>query len=370
MRSTTPRTHQLEAKRATRPRRPARAGGKRAAVGVVSAISLLSVLPAGSAQAADAPVGLGTARSFSVLAGSTVTNTGLTTMFGDLGLSPGSSVTGAPIVVGSQHINDAVAGDAQNSLTTAYNDAAGRPSANSAGTDLSGQSFTPGVYDASSQLLFSAGDVTLNAQGDPNAVFIFKVGSSITTGSATRVLFVNGAQPCNVFWQVGASVTLGTNSTFAGTVMALTTITAQTGAKLDGRLLARNGAVNLDTNTITTSACQTGTGGTGGTGTGGTPGTGTGGTPGTGGTGGTGTGGTPGTGTGGTPGSTTGQPIGSRNTTSKSRRARQRALRLARQRARRLRLARERARRITQQRVSHRSPARPPTSQNRRGFTG
>ncbi len=99
--------------------------------------------------------------------------------------------------------------------------------------------------------------MTLNAQGDPNAVFIFKVGSSMTTGSATTVLLTNGAQPCNVYWQIGASATLGTNSRFIGTVMALTTITAQTGMTMDGRLLARNGAVNLDTNTITTSACST-----------------------------------------------------------------------------------------------------------------
>jgi hypothetical protein len=155
------------------------------------------------------------------------------------------------------HIDDGVAIKAKSDLVTGYNDAAGRPSTQLASAELSGKTFTPGVYKAASSLLFSAGSMTLNAEGDPNAVFIFQVGSSITTGSATTVLLTNGAQPCNVFWQVGASATLGTNSTFAGTVMALTTITAKTGAKLNGRLLARNGAVNLDTNTITTSACST-----------------------------------------------------------------------------------------------------------------
>ena len=199
-------------------------------------------------------------------------------MYADLGLDPGSSVTGAPDALGATHIDDAVALNAKNDLVNAFTDAAGRPGTTLASADLSGQTFTPGVYSASSSLLFSAGQVTLNAEGDPNAVFIFQIGSSMTTGSATTVLLTNGAQPCNVFWQVGASVTLGTNSRFDGTVMALTTITAQTGATLDGRLLAQNGAVNLDSNTITTSACAAGTAGggattTGAPGTAATPGT-------------------------------------------------------------------------------------------------
>jgi hypothetical protein len=321
--------------------RPSR---KTAGVGLASIVSVMSLLFAGSAEAANPPVSLGSDLAFSLLAGSTVTNTGPTTMFGDLGLDPGSSVTGAPVALGAMHIDDGVAIKAKTDLVTGYNDAAGRPSTQLASADLSGQSFTPGVYKASSSLLFSAGSVTLNAQGDPNAVFIFQVGSSITTGSATTVLLTNGAQPCNVFWQVGASVTLGTNSTFAGTVMALTTITAQTGAKLDGRLLARNGAVNLDTNTITTSACAAGTGGTIG---GGTPVTVP--TP------------TTGTSTG-----TTGKPVGSRNTTSRKKRAAQKRARLAKQRKR---LAQQRALRLRLTRASaHRSPARPPTSD--RSFTG
>ena len=329
----------------------------------VASIVAMGLIFAGSAQAANPPVKLGSDASFSVLAGSTVTNTGPTTMFGDLGLDPGSSVTGAPHVLGQMHIDDGVAIQAKSDLVTGFNDAAGRPSTQLASADLSGQSFTPGVYNAPSSLLFSAGGMTLNAQGNPNAVFIFKVGSSITTGSATAILLINGAQACNVFWQVGASVTLGTNSTFAGTVMAQTTITAQTGAKLDGRLLARSGAVNLDTNTITTSACSTSTG-TGGT---------------TGGTGGT-TGGTGGT-TGGTGGTTTPTPVGSVNKTNKQKLAAQRrARRLAAQRRTERLTKQRRAQRLAKLRRAERlrlirarahrqhSPARPPSGSG--GFTG
>jgi len=226
--------------------------------------------------------------------------------------------------------------------------------------------------------------MTLNAQGDPNAVFIFQVGSSITTGSATTVLLTNGAQPCNVFWQVGASATLGTNSRFAGTVMALTTITANTGMTLDGRLLARNGAVNLDTNTVTTSACATGSSGTGvtsGTPSGATPPPGPGGTPGTPGTTGSPTG-TPGT-TGspsGTPGTTgspsgtgkTGTPVGSKNTTlTPQQKAKARARAVARRRA--VAKHRAEARRRAQARRQHRlgiDRAHPRTPRNGRSFTG
>jgi hypothetical protein len=225
---------------------------------------LSTLLFASSAFGAPATVGLGTAASFSVLGGSTVTNTGPTTMFGDLGLSPGSSVTGAPHVLGQTHVDDAVAIGAKNALTTAYNDAAGRPSSGSAGTDLAGQTFLPGVRTASSSLLLSSGSVTLDAQGDPNAVFIFQIGSTLITGSNTSVSLINGAQACNVFWQVGSSATLGTGTRFAGTVMASASITATTAATIHGRLLASTGAVTLDTNTITTSNCASSVSGSGG----------------------------------------------------------------------------------------------------------
>ncbi len=249
---------------ATSGKPPARAGLTALRAALIVLASLSTLLFASTALGAVAPVGLGTAASFSVLGGSTVTNTGPTTMFGDLGLSPGSSVTGAPHVLGATHVDDAVAIGAENALTTAYNNAAGRPSNGSAGTDLAGQVFLPGVRTASSSLLLSSGSVTLDAQGDPNAVFIFQIGSTLITSSNTSVQLINGAQACNVFWQVGSSATLGTGTRFVGTIMALATITANTAATIHGRLLASTGAVNLDTNTITTSNCpssETGSGG-------------------------------------------------------------------------------------------------------------
>jgi hypothetical protein len=246
-------------------RRPVfRAGRKTFRAGVLLLVSLFILLFASSAMGAAASVGLGTAASFSVLAGSTVTNTGPTTMFGDLGLYPGSSVTGAPHVLGATHIDDAVAIGAKTDLTTAYNDAASRPSNGSAGTELAGQTFSPGVYTASSSLLLSSGSVTLNAQGDPNAVFIFQIGSTLITGSATSVSLINGAQACNVFWQVASSATLGTGTRFVGTIMAYESIAAQTAATIHGRLLARTAAVTMDTNTITTSNCASSVSGGGG----------------------------------------------------------------------------------------------------------
>ena len=239
------------------PRRTFRAG-------LVLLGSLFTLIFASSALGATATVGLGTAASFSVLAGSTVTNTGPTTMFGDLGLSPGSSVTGAPHVLGATHVDDAVAIEAKNALTTAYNNAASRPSSGSAGTDLAGQTFSPGVRTASSSLLLSSGSVTLNAEGNPNAVFIFQIGSTLITGSNTSVSLINGAQACNVFWQVGSSATLGTGTRFVGTIMASASITANTAATIHGRLLAQTAAVTLEDNTITTSNCASSASGGGG----------------------------------------------------------------------------------------------------------
>jgi hypothetical protein len=241
-----------------------RTGRKTFWTGLILLGSLSTLIFASSALGATASVGLGKAASFSVLGGSTVTNTGPTTMFGDLGLAPGSSVTGEPHVLGQTHIDDAVATEAKNALTTAYNEAASRPTNGSAGTQLAGQAFTPGVYNASESLLLSSGSVTLNAEGNPNAVFVFQIGSTLITGSNTSVSLVGGAQACNVFWQVGSSATLGSGTRFVGTIMASASITANTGATIHGRLLAQTAAVTLEDNTITTSNCASSVSGSGG----------------------------------------------------------------------------------------------------------
>ncbi|MEO6689099.1 MAG: ice-binding family protein, partial [Dokdonella sp.] len=196
---------------------------------------------------------LGTAGSFAVLGGSTVTNTGATAIVGEVGVSPGSAIVGFPpgiISGGTIHANDAVALQAQSDLTTAYNALAGQAcNTDLTGVDLGGLTLTSGVYcfSTSSQL---TGTLTLDAQGNPDAVFIFKIGSTLTTASGASVLVINGGSNCNVFWQVGASATLGTTTVFAGNILALTSITLTTSANASGRLLARTGAVTLDTNSV------------------------------------------------------------------------------------------------------------------------
>ena len=209
------------------------------------------------ATAAEAPVDLGTARSFAVLAGSAITNTGPTTISGDVGIHPGSAVTGFGSVThhGSLHVADAVAEAAKRDLVTAYNDAAGRGPATTVATDLGGDRLTPGVYDSASGTFELTGTLTLDAQGDSGAVFIFQTASTLVTASNSSVRLVNEADVCNVYWQVGSSATLGTGTSFAGNILALQSITLNTGATIDGRALARNGAVTMDTNTITRATC-------------------------------------------------------------------------------------------------------------------
>ena len=191
-----------------------------------------------------------------ILAGSAVTNTGSTTVSGDVDISPGTSVTGFPpgLASGKIHIADNAAIKAQTALTAGYDDAAGRSGGTSVSGDIVGRTFTTGVYKSTSSLALS-GDVTLDAKGDPNAVFIFQIGSTLTTGSGSHVILANEAKACNVFWQVGSSATLGTNSVFKGQIMALTSITITTGVDLEGRALARNGAVTLDSDVITGCTC-------------------------------------------------------------------------------------------------------------------
>jgi len=209
-----------------------------------------------AAAAGQAPVALLTAGAFAVLAGSTVTNTGATVVTGDLGLSPGTAVTGFPpgTVSGGTYTSlSSAAAQAQVDLIIAYNDAAGRLPTTTYGPifDLGGLTLAPGVYRNPSSFGIT-GTLTLDAGGNPNAVWIFQAGSTLTTLSNSQVVFKNGVgSASNVFWQVGSSATLGTNSVFKGNILALASITVTTGVNLDGRALARNGAVTLDANIVT-----------------------------------------------------------------------------------------------------------------------
>lgn len=219
-------------------------------------------IPCGHPPAPHAPqasVNLGGASAFAVLAGSTVTSSGLTVINnGDLGVSPGTAVEGFPpatITNGGIHLLDPAVANAQLNLTTAYNDAAGRtvgPVAVSG--NLGGRTLPPGLYKSTSSLEISSGDLTLDAQGDANAVFIFQIASTLATSSDRKVFLTGNARAANIFWQVGTSATLGTTSVFKGTIMADQSITLMTGAVLEGRALARIAAVTLDASRVTAPA--------------------------------------------------------------------------------------------------------------------
>jgi hypothetical protein len=224
---------------------------------VALAVLLFAVGSATNAGAQTAP-GLGAAASYAVLGGQTVTNTGPTTINGDLGVSPGTAVTNFPpgiVTGGSIHSADANALDAQGAVTTAYNALAAQPcTADLTGQDLGGMTLTEGVYCFSSSAQLT-GQLTLNAQGSASAVFVFKMVSTLTTASNSSVQITNGGVDCNVFWQVGSSATIGTGTVFVGNILALTSIALTTGASVSGRALARNGAVTLDTNHVGFEAC-------------------------------------------------------------------------------------------------------------------
>jgi len=226
---------------------------------ILLALVATSLIP-GLASADN--ITLGTAGNFAVLAGSAITNTGPTIITGgDVGVSPGTAITGFP--PGSLtppyvfHSADAVALQAQNDLTTAYNAAAAlAPTQDLTGQDLGGLTLLPGTYFFSSSAQLT-GTLTLNDLGDPNAQFVFQIGSTLTTASNSSVVSTNGGldPSCSIFWQVGSSATLGTDTSFQGHILALTSITLNTGASVDeGSLLARNGAVTLDSNLISNCA--------------------------------------------------------------------------------------------------------------------
>ena len=221
----------------------------------------------GASSPAVAQTYLGTAQPFAVLGATAVTCTVASAVTGDLGISPNgaASITGYPVppctVSGTIHAADGVALTAQNDLVTAFNTLAGLPcSANLTGQDLGSVGvLTPGVYcfNTSAQL---TGTLTLNAQGNPNAAFVFKMGSTLTTASASSVVVINGGSACGVSWQVGSSATLGTTTSFLGNIVALTSITTNTGANITGRALARNGAVTLAGNANNACGAFAGTG--------------------------------------------------------------------------------------------------------------
>ena len=213
------------------------------------------------AYANDSPIELGSAASFAVLAGAAITNTGDTSLSGtagaDIGSYPTPTYTGHSLVdtTGTEyHAAEEIVGEAQVDLTAAFTDGMSRAPTETIAADLGGKTLTSGVYNSTSTILLT-GALTLDGQGDADATFIFQAGTALTTTSGSSISLTNGAQACNVFWVVGSSATLGTGSRFVGTVMALESITDSANARVEGRLLARNGTVTLASNTIVNNAC-------------------------------------------------------------------------------------------------------------------
>lgn len=232
---------------------------RRAPLALVAA-GVAMILTAGAASAAVAPR-MGTTSSFAVLAGAGITNTGATVIDGDVGSYATTTITGFDTVTqnGVNHAGDLVTQGAKQDLIVAYDDAAGAATTMAVGPELGGLTLTPGVYTGGA--LQITGTLTLDTLGNPDAVFIFQAASTLTANPASAVVVLNGARACNVYWQVTSSATLGTTSRLIGNVLALTDIHARTGATVQGRLLARNGEVTLQTNTITDEVCATTSGG-------------------------------------------------------------------------------------------------------------
>ena len=218
-----------------------------------TATATLIVTSTPTSQTSQLPVNLGSAVGFVVLGYTTITNSGPTTLCGDLGLSPGSAVVGAPVVScgGVYHVTDTAAANAMADLTIAYNDAAGRTNPTVLAGNIGGQTLAPGLYKSTGSLEVSSGDLTLDGQGDPNAVFIFQIASTLTTTPGRQVLLAGGAKATNVFWQVGSMCALDTTTSFVGTIMAYNQVTLNTGAVLVGRAFSEIDEVTLLSNTIT-----------------------------------------------------------------------------------------------------------------------
>lgn len=243
--------------------RARRSGVTLIALALSGALMLVFANSAGADIVANVP--MGTAANYSVLGGQSVTNVGLTTMHENLGVSPGptTAITGFPpgLVILPGVLDNPNAAQAQLDLTTAYDDTHTRGTlTGTTGSDLSGQTLQGGVYAATTSPkapLGLTGTLTLDGAGDPDSVFIFQSDSTLITGSGSVVQLINGAQECNVYWQVLSSATLGSGSTFVGNILALTTISMQDNVTVHGRALARNGSVTLINDHFTTPTCAT-----------------------------------------------------------------------------------------------------------------
>ncbi len=230
---------------------------RRSVISLSLAGLVILILPATALSAGGPLPDIGTAGNYAVLAAATVTNTGPSWITGQIGLSPGTSITGFPGSLGAtsghQDIANGAAGQAMIDLNTAYLSAQGRTPFTSLSGDLGGRTLVGGTYRYSSSAQLT-GTLVLDGAGSTTNLWVFQIGSSLTTASSSRVTLINGAQPCDVFWQVGSSATIGTSTTFVGNILADTSITMTTGATLNGRALAgavtSSGAVTLDTNRI------------------------------------------------------------------------------------------------------------------------
>lgn len=238
--------------------------GGRLLAGAAAALVLAVALATTTAQRADAvalPVPLGTAGAFAVLGYSTVTNTGPSVISGDIGVNPGSAVVGFPPgsqIAGATYAAEAVGLQARNDASTAFTSASGQTGPVTVGVELGGTTLTPDLYESGGVFQVN-GTLTLDALGDPAAIFVFRSLSTLITGSGSSVVLTGSANACNVFWIVPSSATLGTTTTFVGTIIATTSISANAGTSVDGRLLALNGAVTLDSTSVTSTGCSAAT---------------------------------------------------------------------------------------------------------------
>jgi LPXTG-motif cell wall-anchored protein len=229
-------------------------------ISILASFLTAALLPAFT-SAAEPIIRRGSSSTYAVLAGSAITNTGTTTLSGtagaDIGLSPGTSFTGNASIrtTGAVHLTNAAAAAAQIDLATAYGDVAGVIPATILPTDLVSRTILPGTYTSTAGDFSNSGNITFDAGGNAGAVFIFQTSSTLITAESSTMTLANGAQACNIYWQVGSSATIGAGSKFIGSIYALNSITANTSAQIFGQLRARNGAVTLQSNSITNDSC-------------------------------------------------------------------------------------------------------------------